>query len=426
MTRRHRKGSLYRRGNVWWLKFMVDGALIRQSLDTTNKAEAERKRTEVMRPLLAAEKTEALSAIVARLDGAKRDQENVVPPLTLTDAWDVYSSTANRPDSGEETLKRYKAQCVRFAHWMRQHHKTVHAMRDVTPEIAGEYASHLGRAGVSPSTYNQHIGFLRLLWKTLRREARSQSNPWMDIKRRTLPSLGRRELTLDELRRVCESTEGEMRLLFALGLYCGFRLGDAATLRWAEVDLKRNRIARIPMKTARRNPKPVLVPIHPVLKALLEESPLDKRGEYVLPDSAAAYLQGKWDVSKRVQQHFEKNGIKTTKRIAGRKRALVEVGFHSLRHTFVSLCREANAPLAVVEAIVGHSNPAMTRHYTHVSELAAGQAVNALPAVVGVATGKALPPSRMIDSAPILEIAQGLTAKNWRATKEKLLAVLVP
>jgi hypothetical protein len=30
------------------------------------------------------------------------------------------------------------------------------------------------------------------------------------------------------------------------------------------------------------------------------------------------------------------------------------------------------APLAVVEFIVGHSNPAMTRHYTHVGELAAG------------------------------------------------------
>ena len=42
-------------------------------------------------------------------------------------------------------------------------------------------------------------------------------------------------------------------------------------------------------------------------------------------------------------------------------RAVVEVGFHSLRHTFVSLCRAAGAPLSVVEAIVGHASPAMTR-----------------------------------------------------------------
>jgi hypothetical protein len=34
--------------------------------------------------------------------------------------------------------------------------------------------------------------------------------------------------------------------------------------------------------------------------------------------------------------------------------------------------------MVVVESIVGHSNPSMTRHYMHVGELAAGQAV-ALP-----------------------------------------------
>ena len=31
------------------------------------------------------------------------------------------------------------------------------------------------------------------------------------------------------------------------------------------------------------------------------------------------------------------------------KRAVVEVGFHSLRHSFVSICRESDVPLAVVE-----------------------------------------------------------------------------
>jgi integrase len=41
------------------------------------------------------------------------------------------------------------------------------------------------------------------------------------------------------------------------------------------------------------------------------------------------------------------------------KRAVVEIGFHSLRHSFVSMCRTSNVPLAVVESIVGHSNPAM-------------------------------------------------------------------
>ena len=93
-------------------------------------------------------------------------------------------------------------------------------------------------------------------------------------------------------------------------------------------------------------------------------------------------------VTDMVQRHFKACGITLHKPGTGKdgKRAVIEVGFHSLRHTFVSLCRESNAPLAVVECIVGHSSPAMTRHYTHVGELAAGRAVALLPSVMSEAT----------------------------------------
>jgi hypothetical protein len=105
------------------------------------------------------------------------------------------------------------------------------------------------------------------------------------------------------------------------------------------------------------------------------------------------------------------------------KRAVVEVGFHSLRHSFVSLCREAHAPLSVVESIVGHSNPAMTRLYSHTSEQAAGAAVNLLPAVLGDAPAPALAPVKMIDAAPIRALAESLTGKNWREVKAEILAL---
>jgi hypothetical protein len=121
--------------------------------------------------------------------------------------------------------------------------------------------------------------------------------------------------------------------------------------------------------------QPITIPIHAVLGAIT--------------------------LVRHIQRHFEACGVHTHRSGTGfetvkgedgqeqakhtGKRAIVEVGFHSLRHTFVSLCREANAPLAVVEAIVGHATPSMTRHYTHISELAAGQAVAALPDIIGAA-----------------------------------------
>ena len=105
---------------------------------------------------------------------------------------------------------------------------------------------------------------------------------------------------------------------------------------------------------------------------------------------------------------------------------MVEVGFHSLRHTFVSLCRANNAPLSVVESIVGHSSPAMTQHYTHTGELAAGQAVAALPTVVGTVT--TMPAEVENEPRKILSklrpLIESMTAKNWMKKRSKLLSLL--
>ena len=110
-----------------------------------------------------------------------------------------------------------------------------------------------------------------------------------------------------------------------------------------------------------------------------------------MPETCAAYNADGYSVPKQIQAHFEACGIATHAPGTGfvkdadgddvhsGKRALVDVGFHSLRHTFVSLCRAANTPLSVVESIVGHSSPAMTRHYTHTGEDAARSAIALLP-----------------------------------------------
>lgn len=92
------------------------------------------------------------------------------------------------------------------------------------------------------------------------------------------------------------------------------------------------------------------MPIHPILRELLSEIPASNRGEYVLPEISRMYGQRSDLVTDLMQQHFESCGIRTHKPGTGKgagKRAVVEVGFHSLRHTFVSLCRESNAPLAI-------------------------------------------------------------------------------
>ena len=441
-----RTGYLVRRGRVYHAVWTVAGKKFMRSTGKRDRRDAEKELHRIMEPFAAGNEVTILQNIAAKIEGRKaeiarlEDERN--PPLSLVATWSAYMDAPGRPDSGESTLRMYESQWFAFLKWMQKKHPDAPALRDVTEDIAAEYAAHLSAGrGLSANSYNKHVRLLAMVFRVLRKLARLEGNPWEEITRKVVSSQSRRELTIDELKKVCRAASGEMRLLFALGIYTGLRLGDAATLRWAETDLPRHEIRRIPNKIARRKPKTVTIPIHPVLGAMLAKIPPAMRGEYVLPDTAELYMRRIPALSSQIQDHFTACGIRTVKRGTGMKietgangepravhtgkRAVLEVGFHSLRHTFVSLCREANAPLAVVEAIVGHSNPAMTRHYTHISESAARAAVATLPALMGDAP-KALPAPAGLASRDerLRAIVEAMTAETWKADKGRLLAIL--
>ena len=86
--------------------------------------------------------------------------------------------------------------------------------------------------------------------------------------------------------------------MFALGIYTGLRLGDCALMDWGSIDLARNRIMTIPRKTARHaDGKPVVIPLHPVLAAIIAEVPPESRTGYLLPVTAKTYARDKALVS---------------------------------------------------------------------------------------------------------------------------------
>jgi len=395
---KRRTGYLFKRGNNFYVSWKVNGKLFMKALRDDNgqpitaKREAEIARDKFMLPITTGDEAAVLGSIAGRLEGRKAElakwEAKKNPPLAIGQTWSEFLASPNRPDSGASTLRQYEFQWQAFADWMLKKHADKLSLNDVTREIAENYASNMNHGCFSPSTYNKHLNLLTLVFRVVKHKAKLTSNPWEDIQRKRIVANSRRELTIDELRKICQTATGELQTLLALGIYSGLRLGDCATLRWGEVDLPRKMIRRIPNKTARRNPKPVIVPIHPILNDMLATTPLDQRREYVLPEMAALYSHNICTVTDKVQGHFKACGITLHKPGTGKegKRAVIEVGFHSLRHTFVSLCRESNAPLAVVESIVGHSNPSMTRHYTHVGELAAGRAVALLPSVMSEAT----------------------------------------
>jgi len=376
-------GTLERKGRVWRARWTVDGKTFTKTTGTSDRREAEKILAEIVAPFAAKSDAERLENLAVKIEGRKaeiRRYEDSKPALALADGFEAYRRSRERPDTGSATLDMYESQYNRLVRWAADKAPDAKEMRNFTRATADAFATYLA-GELSPNSFNKYITLFRRMWDVLAEEGRMTENPWTKIRHMALATHTRRELTVEELARVCGSVTGEMRLLFAVGIYTGLRLGDCAMLEWGAIDLARNRIMTIPRKTARHaNGKPVVIPLHPTLAALLAEIPSDARTGYLLPELAAMYEHDSGMLSNRIQAVFTRAGIRTQTTADG-ERARVDVGFHSLRHTFVSLSANAGAPLAVVQAIVGHSNPAMTRHYFHESEAALQSAVAALPSI---------------------------------------------
>ena len=251
-------------------------------------------------------------------------------------------------------------------------------MRAVTPAMADEYMASL--RGLSASTANKHLVLLRSIWHALRRRIGASESPWEDIRRRVEEPHSRRALSADELSAVVAAAQGDMRRLFVVGIYTGLRLGDAARLDWSCVDLAGGVITLAPRKTRRHAGTVARIPVPAPLAAMLRKTPRAERAGPVNAWAARAYAADGGNLSRSIQRVFRRAGIETGTRGDG-GRARVDVGFHSLRHTYVSLCANAGVPLAVVQSIVGHTSPAMTAHYYHADAAALRRAAEALPAL---------------------------------------------
>ena len=186
----------------------------------------------------------------------------------------------------------------------------------------------------------------------------------------------------------------EMRVMFNLGAWTGLRLIDCALMEWSSIDFKRNFIHCIPHKT-KKVQRTVTIPIHSSLRQELDIAFQWRKNEFILPEIAERYKRNPHGVQGDTSKVFKYIGLEINKKVKGvrRLRKVNIYGFHSFRHSFVSFCAKAGVPLPVVQSIVGHGNPAITRHYIHIGEESVKQAISALP------QRNLLPESKKVETA---------------------------
>jgi integrase len=180
------------------------------------------------------------------------------------------------------------------------------------------------------------------------------------------------------------------QFMIILGYHTGMRMGDAVTLRRMNVDLVQNTIRFNSRKTG----KPVTVPLHPTLRAMFAAMPKGKPDEFFWPEQAQRYEKsGASSFSQEFYDIMATAGLvkprDEKKKGVGKGRAAkrehATLGFHNLRHTFVSVLKIGGAQESTAKELVGHRSDAISAVYTHLPADVLRDAVNKVPTWKAVA-----------------------------------------
>ena len=358
-------GTLYRRNGWYYGQLKVGDGVMRKALDTRDKREAGRRLDALAKGYDLGDE-ERLAALAVRLKpkSGRRD---------FGEAWIAYLRAPENAAQSETARANNKTMWDGFLRWLKGQdiprsrlnckgaYPSADCLDDVTEKVAAEFVEWV-KTNRSPETANKYVRVLKRIW-TLNR---SEPNPWSAFRKFKVECVQRRALSKDEVDFLIGKAEGELRTLFVLGSYTGMRLGDCQRFRWEMVCGD-----RLMVRTSKTK-RLAGIPIHRRLREALGDP---KPKGFVMPELAA---WPEWKLSRAVQDHFAACGFSKAEKRIGYKKAMGDVGFHSLRSTFITRLAAAGVPLAVVREMVGHVSEDMSQRYFRADADMAAKAIAAL------------------------------------------------
>lgn len=226
------------------------------------------------------------------------------------------------------------------------------------------------KEGKSAATANMVVKTLRIPLNLAKRQGFLLSNPAEAVELLQKQSASRETFTIDQLKHLLESADLEWKGMILLGACTGMRIGDAARLTWKEIDLQNKIIRYQPQKTVQhRGLKPLEVIILPDLENYLLSLPIKnhKADTPLFPTLFKKKVSGGTGLSQLFVELMHQAGIDREtvgRKVKGKGRQFFALGFHSLRHTYVSLMANAGISRELRMKLAGHTSEAHDR-YTH-------------------------------------------------------------
>lgn len=279
--------------------------------------------------------------------------------------------------SSEATFTRYSGVVNDFLkHAGRQ--RCSASVEALTPQDVKAFRDFHVKEGKAQTTANLALKTLRSLLNDARREGLIATNPAEAVKTFDVEKEARDVFTHEQLCALMTKATPEWKTPILLAYYSGLRLSDAVSLSWENVNFELRLIRYFPRKANRglaRRPDwkkhvngQLEVPLMPEVEAHLLALPSsDDPAGKLCPTLASKSTGGNRGLSSMFQRVMAAAGIHSDRGAEkkGKGRQFKTLGFHSLRHTFVSELANADVPADVRRQISGHNDEKIHERYTH-------------------------------------------------------------
>ena len=262
-----------------------------------------------------------------------------------------YRRALKRKNYSPHTVKSYINILDHFMRWL-----TV-PLSEVTRKEIGAYVDHLLRKRRTPKTIMCHLQTIRLFFDYLiNEEARSMLNPVTRISLR-LPKPLPRHLKDEQVARLFGLIRDPRdRAIFMLMLRCGLRVQEVAELTIDAVEYGRRQIFVFHGKGAKDRVVYMSEDARSALLAYLEKRSSKARTLFLVQKGP---MRGKplsvRGIQKRIEYYARKSEL--------------NISCHRLRHTMATQLLNADADLATIQDLLGHSQITTTQRYCRVANL---------------------------------------------------------
>lgn len=342
-------GSLFKRGDIWWIDYSHRGERVRESSGSTRKKDAKKLLQKRMKEMG---------------DGGPKHHEEEVMFKDLAEmiVTDYKINDKSSLPNLKTALKHLKE---RFGGWRAVDIRTDHVRSYIRDKQAAGYAN---------GTIHRHLATLKRAFNLAIQANRLSDMPY--IPSISVDNVRENFLTMEDVDAICRELDEDLAPVVRFAALTGWRKGEIIALRdnpglkWRQVDFESGTVHLDPgmtkNKEGRTFPFGRLPPLEELLHKQRERTDAVERAQ-----------------DRIVSNVFHRDGepIRNMRKAwnkAAKKAGLEGVWFHDLRRTAVRNLERAGVARSVAMKLTGHKTESVYRRYAIADESALEEGVDKL------------------------------------------------